>query len=108
MQPADKWDRSHDALVNSFTMSIEQVANRVFYYGANDSFVKAFWSQRVDLQQAVTEMAAQTLMLNVDRCTKNHVYAHMKGAVLSVRGEGPRATEADEQACGGQRQTSGG
>ena len=79
-QPADRWDRSHDALVNSFTMSIEQVANRVFYYGSNDSFVLAFWNQRVDTPQVITEMAAQALMLNVDRCTKNHVYAHLKGA----------------------------
>jgi spore coat protein CotH len=54
------------------------VANRVYYYGANDSFVRAFWSQRVDLPQVVTEMAAQTLMLNVDRCTKNHVYARLR------------------------------
>ena len=61
-------------------MSIEQVANRVFYYGSNDSFVLAFWNQRVDTPQVVTEMAAQALMLNVDRCTKNHVYAHLKGA----------------------------
>ena len=56
------------------------MANRVFYYGANDSFVLAFWNQRVDTPQVVTEMAAQALMLNVDRCTKNHVYAHLRGA----------------------------
>ena len=64
-------------------MSIEQVANRVFYYGSNDSFVLAFWNQRVDTPQVVTEMAAQTLMLNVDRCTKNHVYAHLKGTCFA-------------------------
>ena len=104
MQPADKWDRSHDALVNSFSMSIEQVANRVFYYGSNDSFVQAFWSQRVDLPQVVTEMAAQTLVLNVDRCTKNHVYAHLKGArflrvsmpVLSELRRGPQLAATDK------------
>jgi hypothetical protein len=51
-QPVDKWDRSSDGLINSFALSLEQVANRVYYYGANDSFVRAFWSQRVDLPQA--------------------------------------------------------
>ena len=77
-KPVDKWDRSSDGLINSFALSLEQVANRVYYYGANDSFVRAFWSQRVDLPQVVTELAAQTLMLNVDRCTKNHVYARLR------------------------------
>ena len=85
-KPADKWDRSHEGLINSFTMSIENVANRVWYYGVNDSFVKGFWELRVDLAQVVTEMAAQTLILNIDRCTKNHVRAtcvHARASALS-------------------------
>ena len=84
-------------------MSIEQVANRVFYYGSNDSFVLAFWNQRVDTPQVVTEMAAQALMLNVDRCTKNHVYAHLKGAWFA---RFVYASLADDPADG-QRPTSG-
>jgi hypothetical protein len=74
-QPANVWDRSHDVIVNAFTLSIQTVADRVWYYGANDSFVKGFWELRLNITEVVTEMAAQTLMLNVDRCTKNHVRA---------------------------------
>ena len=64
-QAADKWDRSHDTIVNSFTMSIQNVADRVYWAGTNDSFVKGFWELRVNVSQVITEMAAQTLMLNI-------------------------------------------
>ena len=85
-KPVDKWDRSHEGIVNSFTMSIQNVADRVWYLGVNDSFVKAFWELRVDLAQVVTEMAAQTLIHNIDRCTKNHVRACVRAcAPLSCR-----------------------
>jgi hypothetical protein len=87
-------------VVNAFTMSIQTVADRVWYAGTNDSFVKEFWNRRVNITQVVTEMAAQVLIHNVgawaepcaaaclmramltrtppfthlpDRCTKNHV-----------------------------------
>jgi hypothetical protein len=100
LQPADVWDRSHDVVVNAFTMSIQTVADRVWYAGTNDSFVKEFWNRRVNITQVVTEMAAQVLIHNIgawaepcaaacllramltrtptcarllDRCTKNHV-----------------------------------
>jgi hypothetical protein len=60
------------------------VADRVWWAGANDSFVKGFWELRLNISEVVMEMAAQTLMLNVDRCTKNHVYAHLNGASRRV------------------------
>ena len=73
---ANPWDRSHDGLINAFTVSIQTVADRVWYFGTNDSFVKGFWDLRVNLSNVVTEMAAQTLIHNIDRCTKNHVRTH--------------------------------
>ena len=33
-----------------------------------------FWSLRADGAEIVLEMAVQTLILNIDRCTKNHLY----------------------------------
>jgi len=68
-------DRRYDRLINEFAVGLQNVNDRVACYGANDSFVKGFWDLRVDRKAIINEMAVQTLMLNVDRCTKNHYWA---------------------------------
>lgn len=73
--PGGPWDRRWDGVVNNFTTSLQEVVNRVSWAGINDSFVKGFWQLRVNVGEVVNEMAVQTLILNIDRCSKNH-YIH--------------------------------
>ena len=70
--PGGPWDRRWDGVINNFTTSLQEVVNRVSWAGVNDSFVRGFWELRVNVGEVVNEMAVQTLILNIDRCSKNH------------------------------------
>lgn len=64
-----------NALIDSFTTSLSSVVQRAQMGApANDSFELGFWSLRVDADEVIKEMAIQTFILNIDRCTKNHFY----------------------------------
>ena len=87
------------------------MTSRVQSAGADDPFVKAFWKLRVNSSEVVLHMAFQTLILNVDRCTKNVVYAigpdlrwqvvpiDLEDAFATDDREGKRDCEAEGASC---------